>query len=65
MGTLRENLCKFMSLNSSPNEKYFRQKWYRKSKHTFYIQKIVPEIHALHEIMCKNVAQLDRPEKTV
>jgi hypothetical protein len=30
------------------------------NQNTFYIQKIVPEIRALHEIMCKNVAREDR-----
>ena len=34
------------------------------STHSIF-KKIVPEIRALHEIMCKNVAELDRPDQTV
>jgi len=29
------------------------------------LKKTVPEIRVLHEVMCKNMAELDRPEKTV
>jgi hypothetical protein len=46
-----------MSLNSSLNEKFFRQTLYRKSKHTFYVQYFFFENLALYEIFWKNMVQ--------
>ena len=40
-----------LSLNSSNNEKCFRQKLYRKSKHTFCVQWLFSENRAVYEIM--------------
>jgi len=37
------------SLNSSYNENCFRQKLYRKSKHTFYVQQRFSEHYAVYE----------------
>jgi len=45
--------CDNISLNLFQNEKYFRQKLYRKSKHL--------ENPAVCEIMCKNTVERDRP----
>ena len=43
-------------LSSSKNEKCFRQKLYRKSKHTFYIYIYIHILnHAIFEMMWKNV----------
>jgi len=53
-----------ISLSSSYNKKYFRQKLQRKSEHTFYVQYIIPENHAVYEIMWKNMVQPDRPQMT-
>ena len=41
-----------ISLSSSSNEKCFRQKLYRTSKHTFYISF---ENRAVYETICKNI----------
>ena len=54
-----------ISLNSSQNEKRFRQKLYKKSKHTFYVQERFSENRTVHEIKWKNVIQTDRPLLTI
>jgi hypothetical protein len=51
-------------LNSSLNEKYFRQLLQRKSKHTFYVQELVFQNHAIYEIMWKNIVKPGRPKMT-
>ena len=49
-----------ISLNSSYNEKCFRQKLYRKSKPTLYIQLHFSENRTVHEIMWKNIVEPGR-----
>ena len=49
-----------ISLNCSQKEKCLRQKLYRKSKHTFYVQKLFFfENPAVYEIMWKNFVESD------
>ena len=48
-------------LDSSYSEKYFRQNLFTKPKHTIYIQKVFSKIHAIYEIMNKNMIEPDRP----
>jgi hypothetical protein len=56
-------LC--ISLCSSQNEKCFRQKLLRKSKHTYYVWKrFLLKNHTIHEIMWKNIVEPDRPQIT-
>ena len=52
-------------LISSKNEKCFRQKLQRKSKHTFYVQNLFPKIGPNNEITWKNTVQLDSPQMTI
>jgi len=42
-----------ISLNSCQYEKCFRQRFLTKSKHTFYVQKLSFENHAIYMIMWK------------
>ena len=51
-----------ISLNSSYNEKRFRQKLYTKLKHTFYVQQRFPENRAVYDTMTKNVVEPERPQ---
>jgi hypothetical protein len=37
----------------------------KKSKHTFYVLKPVPENRAVYEIMWKNMVQGNRPQMTI
>jgi hypothetical protein len=46
----------YISMNSSQNKKYFRQKLYRKSKLTFYADN-VSENRAVYETMLKQTVQ--------
>jgi len=50
-----------ISLNSSYNEKYFRQKFYKKSKHTLFVQYFVTYNRALFDIKWKNILEPVRP----
>ena len=52
-------------LNSYYTEKCFRQKLYRKSKHTFFVQELISKNHAVHEIMWKNIVEADKPQMIV
>jgi hypothetical protein len=52
------------SLNFSYNEKYFTQKLYRKSEHTFRVQKLVYKNRAFCEVMLNTVEEQDRPQVT-
>jgi Uri superfamily endonuclease len=54
-----------ISLNSSWNEKRFRQKLQRKSKSTFHVQYLFLENRAFYEITLKNVAEPERTRMTV
>ena len=54
-----------ISLSSSENEKGFRQKLYRKSKHTFNFQQIVFENRAVYETMWKSIVESERPQVTI
>jgi hypothetical protein len=54
-----------ISLNSSYNEKYFRQSLYRKSRHSFYVQYFFTEYLAVYEIMCKCREEQYRPQMRV
>jgi len=54
-----------ISLNSSWNERRFRQTLQRKSKCTFHVQYIYPENRAFYEIMWKNMAQPDLTRMTI
>jgi hypothetical protein len=55
-----------ISLNFSKNEKYFRQKLYRKSKHThFKCNNCFFENRAVYDIMWKNILEPDRPQVTI
>jgi hypothetical protein len=55
-----------ISLNSSQNQKCFRQMLYRKSKHTFCVQQhFFFESRAVHEVMWKNIAERGRPLMTI
>jgi len=47
------------------NEKCFRQKLYRKSKHTFYVQQLSPKNRDMYEIMWKNMVDPERSQMTV
>jgi hypothetical protein len=62
-GTLYEYLHIYdnISPNSAQSEKYFRQKVYRKSKHTFYVQKLFTENLVVYEIIWKIMVDPDRP----
>jgi hypothetical protein len=64
--TLHENHYTFMIilLNSSSNEKYFREQLLRKSKHTFYVQSFFFLNGAIYEIMWKRIAELDKSQMT-
>ena len=53
------------SLNSSYNEKCFKQKLQRKSKHTFYVQQLLSENRTLYEIMCKNMVDPATPQMKI
>jgi hypothetical protein len=50
-----------MSLNSFYGEKYFGKPLYRKSKHTFCVQKLFFRNRASYEKMWKNMVERDRP----
>jgi hypothetical protein len=50
-----------ISPNSPYNDKCFRQKLYRKSKHIFYVQQLFSENRAVYEIMWKNLVEPDSP----
>jgi hypothetical protein len=54
-----------ISVNSSQNEKYFRQKLYRKSKHIFYAQRHFYDNSAVYEIMWINMVQPVMPETAI
>jgi hypothetical protein len=66
---LHGHICTYkISLNSSYNEKYFRQKLEIKWKHTFMFSNSPPhptEILAAFEIVCKSLVLPDRPEMTM
>jgi hypothetical protein len=49
------------SLNSSQNEKCFRQKLYRKSKYKLYVHEHFFKNCAIYGIMWKSVVELERP----
>jgi hypothetical protein len=54
-----------ISLVPPYNEKCFRQKLQRKSKHTFYFQWLLFVNHAVYEIVWKNMAEPDRLQKKI
>jgi N-acetyl-gamma-glutamylphosphate reductase len=54
-----------ISLNSSENEKCFRQNLYRKSKHVLCSVVFFPENCANYEAMLQNVVQPDRSHMTI
>ena len=55
-----------ISLNSSQNEKCFRQTLQRKSKHTFHVQYIYIFLNrALCEILQKNIVEPSKPHITI
>jgi hypothetical protein len=54
-----------ISPNSSENEKCSRQKLFRKSEHTFYVQCHFSENRAVCEIMSKNFVEPERPLMTL
>ena len=43
----------------------FQTKVAEQIKHTFYVQKLFPENHAVYEIMWKNIVERGRPEMTI
>ena len=45
------------SPNSAKNEKYFRQKLYRKSKHTFHVQQLFSKKGVIYEIKWENLVE--------
>jgi hypothetical protein len=45
------------SLNSSYNEKYFRQNLYKNSKHIFHVEKPFSENRVAYDMMGENKAQ--------
>ena len=47
------------------NENCFRQRLYRKSEHSLYVQQLLFENRAVYEIMWKNNLEPDRPQMTV
>ena len=51
-------------LNSSYNEKCFREKLQRKSEYTFYVLSIFSDSRAVYEIMLKNIAQPEMSQMT-
>jgi len=53
-----------ISLNSSWNEKYFRQNLVDKSKHIFFVQYLffLKKNRTVYEIMWENVVQWGRPQ---
>jgi len=54
-----------IALNSSWNEKRFRQRLQRKSKRAFHVQNLFLEIRAFYEIMWKNMAEPDWTRMTI
>ena len=54
-----------ISLNSSYNEKCFRQNLYKKSQHKFNVQYLFSESRTFCEIMRKNIADPVRPHVTI
>jgi hypothetical protein len=52
-------------LNSSWNEKYFRQKVVEKNQITFYVQQLFLKNCAIYEIMWEKMVEQDRPQTTV
>jgi len=54
----------YISPISSWNEKCFRQKVHRKSKHTFYIQYLFFEYRVIYEKMWKNIVKTGKPQMT-
>jgi hypothetical protein len=44
------------------NEKCFRQKLYRKSKHKFYVRNFFSENHVVYEIIWKKCGKPDKPQ---
>jgi hypothetical protein len=54
-----------ISFNSSYSEKCFRQKLCKNSNHTFYVQLLFFENHAVYEIMWKGFVERDRPQITI
>jgi len=53
------------SLNSSWNEKRFRQNLQRKPKRTFHVRYLFLENRAFYEIMWKNMTEPDRTRMTI
>jgi hypothetical protein len=55
----------YIWLNSFCNEKYFRQKLKRKSKHTVCVQQLCPKNRAFYEKTWKNILQPERPQMKI
>ena len=67
-GNSNDGLHAFMiisQLNSSQHEKRFRQKFYRKSNHIFYVRQHFYDKRAVYDIMWKNMVEPDRPQKVI
>ena len=58
------HIYNIISLNSSYNEKFFRQKLYRKSKHTFLCSITFSESSTVCETMWKNMVEPGSPQIT-
>ena len=70
MGTLHKYLCIFMtniSLISTSNEKFFRQKMHKRPKHTFFylLALFFFENPAVCGIMWINIVEPERPQMTI
>ena len=52
-------------LNTSYNEKFCRQNLWRKSKHTFYPQKLCSKIRAVYVILWKDMVQPGMPQMAI
>jgi hypothetical protein len=54
-----------LSLKFSYDRKCFRQMLYRKSRHTFYVQKHFSESRTLYDTMWRNAVRTEGPQMLI
>jgi hypothetical protein len=63
---IKETECMWLwKLNKQMVVQCYRQKLWRKSKHTVYVQQFSSENHAICKVMWRNMLEPDRPQVTV